>query len=558
MGVYEMITLVGGLSYLPMFPTVLAIPQLWQMILFEPDEAMTAEVMISIEALFLQLTVVVAIGFLLAYYLNSVVYQDVTVIQRMFIVSTCVGLTALLGQDPFPDYHFCFLMTAFDVIGGVAHGLAAPGGLAGVWDRFWKHWRNKPNTPKKMALRVDSYIGLFFGFVALVYAAIMPPNRDLSIMTTMVSIPIQYLWFWYAAHDQGDKSMGPVLFTRILFGASCLYITEVYGILVLPLRMQAAALPLGLANPYLSAVSNALSTVYLYYVMTAHVLTVENGPIYWLIGWGAVTWISSEGWIWLFYNDYDNKQKARVLRTNWQDRILSVFEIAAGGALAKAGHLAPGTVGEAVVYLLPPVTLWFTLETKMLSHMQVGTPFHPTWWVDGDLPKFSKTDYVNVSFGIATALITIILTSYAFYAVTAVIGFSAFSFDETSLWKFAAAHGITFVFHSGIWMIVASSGVPEVGAQKMFQLFPPPLPPFVRANPHDCVPMHKVDLVIGNGLLVLAAFALNDGVLGEAEEKAFKTVVFILWGLCTANKLRIHYNGWGYVDPVTAGKVKKN
>ena len=69
-------------------------------------------------------------------------------------------------------------------------------------------------------------------------------------------------------------------------------------------------------------------------------------------------------------------------------------------ALHKAGHLTAGTVGAPVVYLLPPVTLWFTLETKMLNHLQVGTPFHPSWWMEGDLPRFSPSDWVNVTFGI--------------------------------------------------------------------------------------------------------------------------------------------------------------
>ena len=405
-----------------------------------------------------------------------------------------------------------------------------------------------------MALRVEAYIGMAFSLFTLIYAAIMPSAAPFSIMITLVAIPVQYLRCWYVALDQDSKSQVYVIPARITIIAGCLYISEHYGILKLTMRMQALAMVLGAVNPYLAALSTSLSSIYLYFHMAAYVLTVEHGAINWLIGFAGLTLLSSEGWIWLFYHDYDEKQKARVLRTNWQDRILSIFMIAAGSVLAKAGHLEPGTKGEAVVYLLPPVTLWFTLETKMLNHMQVGTPFHPTWWVDGDLPKFAKTDYVNVTFGVATALITVILTSFAFYAINSVIGFSCLSYNEPSLWKFAATHGITFVFHSGMWMIVASAGVPEVGAQRIFQAFPPPLPPFVRANPHDCVPMHKIDLVIGNLLLLLGGFCLSDGVLGEAEEKAFKNVVFILWGLTALNKLRIHYQGWGYVDPVSARK----
>uniref|UniRef100_A0A7S2A4J5 Uncharacterized protein n=1 Tax=Trieres chinensis TaxID=1514140 RepID=A0A7S2A4J5_TRICV len=560
MGLYETINMGGGLSYIGMWPTIVFVPVMWQMMFLETAEKMTDEVVRSISALFLLLTSV-AFGYFFASYIGSVEAIDCTVLQRAFIVGPCILTSLIVGQDPFGDGHLCAVMCCVDFIGGIAQGFSAPGGWTGIIERFWAMWSKTPDSPKKKALRVESYVGFAFGFMCVVHAVVMPPQAHLSVMRALVGCIVPYVSLWHAAHEigeAGERAMTCGLVGRVVVAALCLGCSEYYGYQALPMRMQIAALLIGAVSSGAAAFVAAASGIYLYYEMTGHIFGVEDGPITWLIFWGVVTWATSEGWVFLFYDSYDEKQKKRVLNTNWQDRILGLFEFAAGAVLAKAGALEPGTVGEAVVYLLPPVTIWFTLETKMLNHMQVGTPFHPTWWVDGDLPKFSPTDYVNVTFGVATALITIILTTYAFYAVTSVVSFSAFSFSEPSIWKFAAAHGITFVFHSGIWMIVASSGVPEVGAQKMFQLFPPPLPPFVRANPHDCIPVHKIDLFIGNSLLFIGGFILSDDLLSDVQEYYFKVFVFLLWGVVTLMKLKVHYDGWGYVDPVSAGKVKKN
>lgn len=138
MGVYETVTLMGAISYIGMYPSLVAIPALWKFMLFEfDDDLWTEEVTKSLQALFLLLGVVVAMTYFYAYRLDSVVLMDVSVMQRIFWVSICVSLTALLGQDIFPHHnHFCMLMTAVDVSGGIAHGLAAPGGLSGVWGKL--------------------------------------------------------------------------------------------------------------------------------------------------------------------------------------------------------------------------------------------------------------------------------------------------------------------------------------------------------------------------------------------------------------------------------------
>ena len=147
---------------------------------------------------------------------------------------------------------------------------------------------------------------------------------------------------------------------------------------------------------------------------------------------------------------YDEKQQKRIQGTHWQDNILAIFVIVVGGALDKANYLRSDTLGGPVVYLLPVVTLWFSLETKLLTHLWVGTPFHPSWWMygstkDDQVPRYSKNDWINVTFSIGTILITAVLTSYAWFATNKAVGFDAMGFTSSNTWKFAGmSYSINF------------------------------------------------------------------------------------------------------------------
>lgn len=123
--------------------------------------------------------------------------------------------------------------------------------------------------------------------------------------------------------------------------------------------------------------------------------------------------------------------------------------------------------------LLPLVTLWFALETKLLTHLWTGTPFHPSWAVPAEpgapvTAQYSSMNIINWTFSIGTVLITAVLTSYAAYAVVFSVG------ENPSTWKLVAANGAVFVWHSGIWMIIASSGVPSCSNDKAATYGPPP------------------------------------------------------------------------------------
>jgi len=541
--------LFGAVNYMSMYPTLVAIPWLWALLLFNVDMVhFTEENVKSMQGVFFLLLTIVSPSYLVALYFKYTNFYAVTAFQRMTLVATCALITGLIGQDPFENRNFVSLMFVVDVGGGIAHAFSHPNGFSGVFADIWTLLKNTPTNSFNKALRVEAYVGMTFGFMAVVYTAVVAQIK-LGMIMSMLSSIIPFFWFAFHANDPSETSTKCLLVHRFIILGSLLYLSEVmdFGKMNIVFQLTATAIAAGGISPYLGAIASGIFTLMLYKMGCDYVLSVEGAAFYWMLGWGIVTVITSYGWIFLFYDEYDDKQKKRVMNTNWQDKILGFFCFVSGAALDKAGFLSPGTVGEPVVYLLPPVTLWFTLETKMLNHLQVGTPFHPTWWIDGDLPRFSPTDWVNATFGIATALITVVLTTYAFYAVNSAVGFDSLSFATETTWKFALAHGILFIWHSGMWMIVASSGIPPIASHtKPFSVFPPELPAFIQANPHDCIPVHKADLFIGVVLLFVGTFFLDD----TKYDMAVKAMVGVAWAFQMFMKLKVHKKGWGYVAPV--------
>lgn len=553
MGSYEFQALFGAVNYISMYPTLVAIPWLWAMLLFNIDMVhFTEENVKAMQGVFFLLMAVVSPSYAVALYYKYTNFTAVTVFQRVAVVSTCALVTGLIGQDPFEHKNFVSLMFIVDVGGGIAHGFSHPKGLYGVFGDIWTLTKNTPTNSFNKALRVEAYVGMTFGLMATIYAAVVAQVK-LGIIISMLATIIPFFWFGFHANDLSETPTKFLLVHRFIIAGSLLYLSEVldFGKLNIVFYFMSGAMVVGVISPYLSAIATGVSTIYLYKLGCDYVLSVEGASFYWMLGFGILTSITSYVWIFLFYDEYNDAQKKRVMNTHWQDNILGFFCFVSAAALDKAGFLSPGTVGEPVVYLLPPITLWFTLETKMLNHIQVGTPFHPTWWIDGDLPRFSHTDWVNATFGIVTALITVVLTTYAFFAICTAMGFGSLSFAAESSWRFAIAHGILFIWHSGMWMIVASSGIPPMAHHtKPISVFPPELPAFIQANPHDCIPVHKADLFIGVVLLFAGTFLLDDA----KYDMPLKAITGATWVFQTVMKLKVHQKGWGYVAPVNKKK----
>ena len=305
-------------------------------------------------------------------------------------------------------------------------------------------YKSTPVDSYKKSLRLESYLGMTFGFIAYIYAAIISDIKQ-SLVTTMIVSTLPYFWIWFIAHEPSFTSYFILKIQRVAIAALLLYFVFVidFGVMNIIYIVQAINILSGLISSKVNTIVLILSSLFVYKLECDYILTLESAPFYWLSGWGLMTAIASYIWIFLFYNGYNEHQQARLSGTHWQDNILALFTVVVAGALDRADYLRPEqTFGAVVVYLLPIGMLWFSLESKLLTHLWVGTPFHPSWWVYGDskpgqTPKYATNHWVNVTFSFSTLLATVILTTYAWFVINKSVGFESFSFSSTNSWKFA-------------------------------------------------------------------------------------------------------------------------
>ena len=132
--IYSTITVIFAVTYGAMYPSLRFFPKVWQKVLMQSDEVYTEAAVKSMEALFLQVGIVIATEYSIATYLDSLLLIDFSVVQRMTRVTPCIILTAMLGQDPLP-YATCIMMFTLDGVGAVAHGSFAPGGIKGAFGK---------------------------------------------------------------------------------------------------------------------------------------------------------------------------------------------------------------------------------------------------------------------------------------------------------------------------------------------------------------------------------------------------------------------------------------
>lgn len=582
----ESITFVWGLGYAAMMPLLHFAPEFFfKVILLDANiEYYTEDNIKLMDSVFISLAVVATPAYIIAAINKYTVYIHITLAQRLTVVLATVLLSGMvIKQEIFEGGYFLYTMflvadcvpaalqgwlTPSDGTQQPQKGLAThvqPNGFTIIRNSIANMYRSTPANPYKKSLRLESYLGMTFGFIACIYAAIVSDIK-LSLVTTMITTILPYFWLWFIAHEPSITSYVSVKIQRIAISAALLYYAFIldFGVMNVVYKVQAVNIVTGVFSSKAAAFVLALSSFYVYKLECDYVLTLESGPFYWLCAWGAMTSITSYAWLYLFYDQYNIFQQKRIKGTQWQDNILALFSIVVAGALDKADCLRSGTLGELVVYLLPFGVLYFALHSKLLTHLWVGSPFHPSWWLyrKRDVPteeyseRYAPNDLINKTFGFATLIATIVLTSYAWYSINSAVGFDSFSFSSGNTWKFAVSHGILFVFHSGLWMIFASSGVPRIANKGFLSVFPPTIKPVQLCEPEMCKKIHRADLVIGHFFLFFGAFWLGDGsdVETSPQLSVTKACAAIAWMFSIGFKLYIHREYGNFQAPYFEGK----
>jgi hypothetical protein len=489
-------------------------------------------------------------------YLYGALYQktsllDLTVIWRLTWVLGVILLTAAIGQNAFDEYCLLRLVFLVDVVGAAYQGLfLAPGSLSGAYLRLKDHMLAVIDTREHRYMHMEGFLGVIAGIVATTYTSFF---SDQSLASFTVSIPVLfYMFLMWAAKDNDKVSINVSFISRCIVLGSVLYNSEIAGCEPFQHRCYAVALTFGIINPLLGLIGNSCLILYYYTLGFNACLPIEHGVFYWLIMGSVVTYAASLLWLWAFLDTYNEKQKARVQRTHKQDRLLCLYGAAVGGIIDRAGLLSTGFLGPSIGYAVPLGILWFTLETKFMTHIWVGTPYHPTWSCEGappGTPRYAWTDAVNWTFSFIAVVMTFGVTLYASYAVLVTLDSlevltSPFSTD-LPLWKFVGTHGVLMVFHSGVWMMAASSGMPAwVERGKI----PPEVPPVHQCNPMECVSVHKPDLYVGVFEMYFAIFIADK--VSESVVLGTKFGVMLYWFLSLSAKVYVHYRAFKNPYPI--------
>merc|ERR1711972_237430 len=248
-------------------------------------------------------------------------------------------------------------------------------------------------------------------------------------------------------------------------------------------------------------------------------------PTMFLIGAAAALGLISSVWYALsgFY-----PRSCTLLASNIHGQDLLICVLAAVTGFACLEIKDDGKIPALFIsWLLPMSALYFTTETKMLAHLEVGTPFHPSWHARGLAPVWGGYQVVNATFWLATFFLTAFGTSVTF----------AFIAKYTNCWEgwmMLLFQGALMLFVSGWFMAIFITGLPP----PLDFLQPSPIQPAVpTASKGGAVFTHKKDLQIGLFFMGVAPVAKR--YLPEDTSKFSVVVVAVGWLLFVIGKVRL-------------------
>ena len=164
--------------------------------------------------------------------------------------------------------------------------------------RVYETFLSTPANKKKKALRLEAYLGMVFGFIAMIYAAVVS-DVTLSLVTTMIACFLTYLWTWCIAHLPPNATKSTLLTVqRVAIAQMLLYQALVVGFGPVMNHLyiaQAINILVGTISSNAGAFTLGLSSLYFYKLVGDYVLTVEGGAFWWLVGWGIITSVLSFG-----------------------------------------------------------------------------------------------------------------------------------------------------------------------------------------------------------------------------------------------------------------------
>jgi len=502
---YDVFSLVGAAVYLVLLPFFIYNTSAFA--LLSHVEPYSGVRLTDLKSL---LVVVMPIGF---FYVYAVVQRftsltDLTILWRLFWVGPWLGLSGIMGELEIGAVLF---------IGSVDVGIPllalffTPEGK-GVFRRLQAH---QDQWTTSVAQRL-TYVEGLIGFVAVfaVSASLAISSSHLYAESFIAAVPgLYFLFLMWCAKDDRPGVPFHAMAGRLLLIAS-LMVAKNFGF-----------------NP---EVCTGFA-VYTFMGLFVHAYTyfwekfVKNGD------WPYTRWmvvgslgVMAVSAVWVLFSPWFSDTCSQLAGgIHQQDLIIGAFAVLVGFLLVDV--VPKARIHVAIIsWLLPFSAIWFTLETKMLCHLGVGSPLHPSWVERGLAPLWGQSVWVDITFWLATLFLTAIATTYTALVLLRNL--------PTEGWKRLSWHGIFLILLSAIWMILASSGLPapveELASTGS-------IPPLIPVDPLTAVHIHIRDLLIG--IFLMGAGPLLQKRIPDSAGFA-SGFVFGAWALSLVPKI------WLYVQ----------
>lgn len=503
--VYNWLMIAGGVIYLTL-PLFIFFPSLFAGIAGIP--VLEGERLVDLRSLLLLVTPIGLI-YLYAVCTRSKTLMDLTLLWRLFWVAPWLIANWAVGTL---EKGAMLFIASVDIALPVAM-LALSSEARGFWPRLRSHFDRWNFSSAHKIMAFEGRLS-FLGALAFSIHALLQPQPH-YVMSFVTAVPACYSFFlMWAAKEERCHSAYFALFMRALVIASL-----------------AACIRLGFDHeilyPYLAFTILGLYA-HAYGIAWENFVRSEKISLtVWIISVAVLVILVSIGW-YTVSPAFEDAARQLAFNIHRQDLIIGGFSVLVAILLFEIQSVVP-LHAKGIAWLLPFSAIWFTIETKMLANLGVGTPLHPSWPARGLAPMWGGSVTIDVTFWMATLFLTAITTTY-----TALV-FLRFLPRQNSLklsW-----HGIAIILVSSLWMIASSSGLPAPTES----LAPGgSIPPFLPGNnPIGAVSIHVRDLILGMALIT-SGLLLKRVVL---KKNALCFVIVILWWATLLPKAWFHAQG---------------
>jgi len=502
---YDVFSLVGAAAYLLLLPLFIYNPSAFAL-LAHVDQYSGVR-LIDLKSL---LVVVMPIGL---FYVYGVVRRftsltDLTILWRLFWVGPWLLLSTLIGEL---EIGAALFIGSVDVGIPLLAVLLTPEGK-GIFKRLQAH---QDQWITSVAQRLTYAEGLI-GFLAVLVVTVNLTTSDsrLYAESFIAAIPGLYFLFlmWCAKDDRPGVPFHAMVGRALLICS--LLLAQDFG--------------------FNSEICTGFA-VYAFMGLFVHAYTYHWEKYVINRGWSHTRWIvigslgvMAVSAVWVLFSPWFSDTCSQLAGgIHQQDLIIGAFAVIVGFLLVDVAPMARAHVAI-ISWLLPFSAIWFTLETKMLCHLGVGSPLHPSWVERGLAPLWGQAVWVDITFWLATLFLTAIATTYTALVLLRNL--------PRQGWKRLSWHGTFIILISAIWMILASSGLPApVQALASGGSIPPLIPVDALAAVH----IHIRDLLIG--IFLMGAGPLLNKRISESAGFA-GGFIYGAWGLSLVPKI------WLYVQ----------